>query len=180
MADKHPKLDLAAAMRNDLEAHDPLGPRLSPTTRPDALVSSSQATSEPLSSDPLGHLSHETVVHSSQSPLGSSTQRTVGLSADVTMGRTEHATLVATSHETERTDLQRRTAVAPSRQGMSRISGYFSPRVLKQMRLLAATQDCTVDELVGRALNMLFVAEGLPAIAFDDKDRTRAALRQET
>ena len=177
MADKHPKLDLAAAMRNDLEAHDPMGPRLSPSLRSEAPVASSQATSGRLSSDPLGHLSHETVVHSSQSPLGSSTQRTVGLSADVTMGRTD---LIATSHETVRTDLQRRTAVAPSRQGMSRISGYFSPRVLKQMRLLAATQDCTVDELVGRALNMLFVAEGLPAIAFDDKDRTRAALRQET
>jgi len=65
--------------------------------------------------------------------------------------------------------------VPPSRAGMKRIQGYFSPRVKRQFRLLAINRDLSEEDLVARALNLLFEAEGLPAIAFDNKDQRRGA-----
>jgi hypothetical protein len=62
------------------------------------------------------------------------------------------------------------TYVAPSRQNMKRIQGYFSPRVKRQLRLLAAQEDKTEEQLVGEALNLLFKTHSLPAIAFEGKD----------
>lgn len=63
------------------------------------------------------------------------------------------------------------TPIAPSRVGMKRIQGYFSPRVKRQLRRLAADLDLSEEALVGQALNLLFAAKQLPAIAFDGKDR---------
>src|SRR3954451_13628000 len=60
--------------------------------------------------------------------------------------------------------------VPPSRQNMKRIQGYFSPRVKRQLRMLAAQSDKTEEQLVGEALNMLFQTHGLPAIAFESKE----------
>lgn len=65
--------------------------------------------------------------------------------------------------------------VPPSRAGMKRIQGYFSPRVKRQFRLLAINTDLTEEDLVGRALNLLFKAEGLPEIAFDNKEQRRGS-----
>jgi hypothetical protein len=53
---------------------------------------------------------------------------------------------------------------------MKRIQGYFSARVKRQLRVLAAEQDKTEEELVGEALNLLFQTHGLPTIAFENKD----------
>ena len=58
----------------------------------------------------------------------------------------------------------------PSRQGMKRIQGYFSPRVKRQLRMLAAQSDKTEEQLVGEALNLLFQTQGLPTIAFEGKE----------
>lgn len=60
--------------------------------------------------------------------------------------------------------------VPPSRQNMKRIQGYFSARVKRQLRIMAAEQDKTEEELVGEALNLLFQTNGLPTIAFESKD----------
>ncbi len=60
--------------------------------------------------------------------------------------------------------------VAPSRQQMKRIQGYFSPRVKRQLRMLAAQEDKTEEQLVGEALNLLFQTHGLPSIAFEGKE----------
>lgn len=60
--------------------------------------------------------------------------------------------------------------VPPSRQNMKRIQGYFSTRVKRQLRIMAAEQDKTEEELVGEALNLLFQTHGLPTIAFESKD----------
>lgn len=65
--------------------------------------------------------------------------------------------------------------VPPSRAGMKRIQGYFSPRVKRQMRLLAINRDLSEEDLVGRALNLLFKTEGLPEIAFDNKEQRRGS-----
>lgn len=62
------------------------------------------------------------------------------------------------------------TYIAPSRQNMKRIQGYFSPRVKRQLRVLAAQEDKTEEQLVGEALNLLFQKHQLPAIAFEGKD----------
>jgi hypothetical protein len=63
-----------------------------------------------------------------------------------------------------------RAYIPPSRQNMKRIQGYFSARVKRQLRVLAAEQDKTEEELVGEALNLLFQTHGLPTIAFENKD----------
>ncbi len=60
--------------------------------------------------------------------------------------------------------------IPPSRQNMKRIQGYFSPRVKRQIRMLAAQTDKTEEQLVGEALNLLFQTNGLPAIAFEGKE----------
>src|SRR3954467_11612312 len=60
--------------------------------------------------------------------------------------------------------------VPPSRQNMKRIQGYFSPRVKRQLRMLAAQSDKTEEQLVGEALNLLFQTNGLPAIALEGKE----------
>jgi hypothetical protein len=60
--------------------------------------------------------------------------------------------------------------VAPSRQNMKRIQGYFSQRVKRQLRMLAAQEDKTEEQLVGEALNLLFQKHQLPTIAFEGKE----------
>ena len=52
-----------------------------------------------------------------------------------------------------------------SRAGKSFIGGYFPPEVAKQMRILAAEQDTTIQLLTAEALNHLFAAYGKPEIA---------------
>jgi len=63
-----------------------------------------------------------------------------------------------------------RARIPPSRQNMKRIQGYFSPRVKRQLRMLAAQSDKTEEQLVGEALNLLFQTQGLPTIAFEGKE----------
>lgn len=70
----------------------------------------------------------------------------------------------------ERPEPQAKSYVAPSRRDMKRIQGYFSTRVKRQLKILAAEHDKTEEELVGEALNMLFRTHGLPAIAFEGKE----------
>jgi hypothetical protein len=43
--------------------------------------------------------------------------------------------------------------------------------------MMAVTQDTTIDELMTRALNLLFKTEGLPEIAFDGKPFGTASAR---
>ncbi len=60
--------------------------------------------------------------------------------------------------------------VAPSRRDMKRIQGYFSARVKRQLKILAAEQGKTEEQLVGEALNLLFQAHRLPTITFEGKE----------
>ena len=53
----------------------------------------------------------------------------------------------------------------PSRQGKSNVTGYFPLEVKKQLRLIAAEEDKTIQQLLGEALNMLFVQYGRAEIA---------------
>ena len=55
--------------------------------------------------------------------------------------------------------------VPPSRRGKRHISGYFEPEVLRQVKILCAEEEKTVNDVLGDALNALFVNKGKPPIA---------------
>ena len=48
----------------------------------------------------------------------------------------------------------------PSREGRRLIAGHFEPKIAKQLKLLAAEEDTTVQALLEEALNLLFVKKG--------------------
>jgi len=80
--------------------------------------------------------------------------------------RTEEPGRAGETHQ----EPQPKVYVPPSRRNMKRVQGYFSARVKRQLKVLAAQEDKTEEELVGEALNMLFRTHGLPTIAFEGKD----------
>ncbi|MBV8093166.1 MAG: hypothetical protein JOY71_13265 [Acetobacteraceae bacterium] len=51
------------------------------------------------------------------------------------------------------------------REDKRQIAGFFSPECAKQMRILAAEADTTVQELLREALNLMFQGRGKPPIA---------------
>jgi hypothetical protein len=52
----------------------------------------------------------------------------------------------------------------PSREGRRLIAGHFDPKVAKQLKLLAAEEETTVQSLLEEALDLLFVKKGRGAI----------------
>ena len=52
----------------------------------------------------------------------------------------------------------------PGREGKANVTGYFPPTVKRQLRLLAAEQDTTIQSLLGQALNDLFAKYGKPEV----------------
>ena len=65
--------------------------------------------------------------------------------------------------EAERTD--RDPHYRPGRARKTNITGYFPPEVKRQLRLLAAERDTTIQDLLAEALNTLFASHGKPEIA---------------
>lgn len=53
----------------------------------------------------------------------------------------------------------------PGRSTKTNVTGYFSPSVKRQLRLMGAEQDRTIQDLLAEALNALFAAHGKPEIA---------------
>ena len=53
----------------------------------------------------------------------------------------------------------------PGRADKSNVTGYFPPEVKKQLRVLAAERETTIQHLLAEALNGLFAANGKPEIA---------------
>src|SRR3569833_3062156 len=53
----------------------------------------------------------------------------------------------------------------PGRASKSNVTGYFPQAVKKQLRLLAAERDTTIQRLLAEGLNDLFAKHGLPEIA---------------
>ena len=52
----------------------------------------------------------------------------------------------------------------PSRDGRRFLGGHFDPKVVRQMKMLAAEEDTTTQALLEEALDMLFVKKGRGAI----------------
>lgn len=48
----------------------------------------------------------------------------------------------------------------PSRDGRRFLGGHFDPKVVRQMKMLAAEDDTTVQALLEEALDLLFVKKG--------------------
>src|SRR2546428_4000692 len=58
----------------------------------------------------------------------------------------------------------------PGRSQKSNVTGYFPPAVKKQLRILAAEHDTTIQALLAEAMNDLFAKYGKPKIApIDEK-----------
>ena len=55
--------------------------------------------------------------------------------------------------------------VPPSRRGKRHISGYFDAEVYRQVKIICAEDEKTVQEILGEALNALFINRGKPPIA---------------
>ena len=48
----------------------------------------------------------------------------------------------------------------PSREGRRLIAGHFDPKVAKQLKLLAAEEETTIQALLEEAIDLLFVKKG--------------------
>lgn len=48
----------------------------------------------------------------------------------------------------------------PSREGLRLIAGHFDPKVAKQLKLLAAEEDTTIQALLEEAVDLLFLKKG--------------------
>lgn len=169
-----PSVDLAAAMEADLKAHDPM------SARPHGPVATrAHEYVRTLTHTPLGTPSHETTNTSAHDEKSSSTHGLMSEVSHETVSRSTHEEEGSRSHglmsPDDDTAGRGPAYVPPSRAGMKRIQGYFSPRVKRQMRLLAVNKDLSEEDLVGRALNLLFKTEGLPEIAFDNKEQRRGS-----
>jgi hypothetical protein len=53
----------------------------------------------------------------------------------------------------------------PGRVHKSNVTGYFPPEVKKQLRMLAAEHETTIQALLAEAMNDLFAKYGKPEIA---------------
>ena len=73
--------------------------------------------------------------------------------------RPAHVGAVARAHGPEEGKFFR-----PSREGRRLIAGHFDPKVAKQLKLLAAEEDTTVQALLEEALELLFLKKGQGAI----------------
>ena len=53
----------------------------------------------------------------------------------------------------------------PSRQGKRCLTGWFHPETHQQVRMIAAKEDKTYEQVLGDGLNLLFEKHGMPPIA---------------
>jgi hypothetical protein len=53
----------------------------------------------------------------------------------------------------------------PGRANKVNLTGYFPPEVKKQLRMMCAEQDKTIQQILAEALNDLFAKHGKPEIA---------------
>ena len=65
----------------------------------------------------------------------------------------------------DRPMLAKSSAIAPSRLGKRSVGGHFTPEAARQLRILAAETDRTVQDLLAEALNDLFRKHNRSAIA---------------
>lgn len=87
----------------------------------------------------------------------------------------EKSTVITPERPVERPKPSEAVKPAPSGQRPSRantqfVGGHFPPEVRKQLRMLAAEQDKTSQQLVAEGLNLMFQSYGKTACAPTGKD----------
>ena len=68
---------------------------------------------------------------------------------------TESKSVVASTNE----------KLPPSRKGKRCLTGWFDPKTHQQVRMIAAKEDKTYEQVLGDGLNLLFEKHGMPPIA---------------
>ena len=82
--------------------------------------------------------------------------------SEVISQKKEKEKAAAKVSETVRT--QRETA-SPSRRGKKQIGGHYDPEVSRQLKIIAAREDKTVEQVLGDAINEYFERRGIAPIA---------------
>lgn len=59
----------------------------------------------------------------------------------------------------------KKSQLAPSRENKRHIGGFFDPLVAKQLKILAAEEDCSIQSLLQEAMNDLFDKYGKSSVA---------------
>ena len=54
------------------------------------------------------------------------------------------------------------TPHTPARLGKKMIGGHFDPTVHRRLKQLALDRDCTIQDLLGEAIDLLMTASGMP------------------
>lgn len=57
--------------------------------------------------------------------------------------------------------------IAPSRVGRVQVAGYFDPQARRNLRMIQAQTDLSIEAQLGHALNLWFRANHLPTINLD-------------
>ena len=77
--------------------------------------------------------------------------------------------------------VQRDPHFRPGRAEMTNVTGYFPPAVKKMLRMIAAEEETTIQELMAEAFNELFAKRGKPEIApREDASEGRGGRRART
>jgi len=75
------------------------------------------------------------------------------------------STSEATTKKTTSPPTTAKSKKPPSRMNTKAITGHFDPNVSKQLKMLAVTQDSSIQELLREAINDLFTKHGKNPIA---------------
>lgn len=98
---------------------------------------------------------------SSNSLLDAVTRAAVPNQASTGSNTSEEVLTVAEKSKPIKTTIAR----ASGREGTRLIAGHFDPAVARQLKLLAAEEDTTVQALLAEALDLLFVKKGKGRLA---------------
>lgn len=86
-------------------------------------------------------------------------------STSLALASAPQSAAVTMQHHQERPASAPRSSQSAGRAGKSMVAGWFDKAAVKQLRMIAVNRETTIQQQVGRALNLLFREEGLPALA---------------
>lgn len=87
------------------------------------------------------------------------------LSQGLSQQTTARATVAAPTASTDTSPERPRKAQPPSRSGRVLIGGHFAPEVQTALKIIAAQERTTMQELLAEAINMVFAKRHKPEIA---------------
>ena len=79
-------------------------------------------------------------------------------------GKKKLSEVISEKKQQEKTETTRGNST-PSRRGKKQIGGHFDPEVSRQLKIAAAKEDKTIEQILGDAINEYFEKRGIPPIA---------------